>query len=252
MSKPTLDGVSPVLVLVETMGPANLGSVARSAAAFGLNSFRLVTPKCQQDESTLMWACYGKRVLENIEVFDSLEEALADTKFAVGLSRREGKWRHRHTTLSQAVDEVIPSYELQGKVAFVFGNEESGLSRDHLAACQITAEIPVVADDGSLNLAHAVTVTLYEVLGRGQKRENTPNVHEQPATDDKLLHLMDRGQKLLELAGYPRHHSTVEKEMTKLKDIALRSQLEQWEVRLLLGVIKQLRHRLENPKESIT
>lgn len=252
MSSALIGQIEPVVILVETMGPANIGSVARSIAAFGLPSFRLVTPKCQQDESTLMWACYGKRVLENVEVFDSLEDALSDTKLAVGLSRRDGKWRHRHTTLSQAVTEVIPSYDLSGKVAFVFGNEESGLSREHLAACQLTAEIPVIADDGSLNLAHAVTVTLYELLGRSQTIENVPNVHEMPATEDKLLHLMDRGQKLLELAGYPRHHSTLEKEMTKLKDIAVRSQLEQWEVRLLLGVIKQIRYRIENPSEVAT
>ena len=156
----------PVVVLVETMGPANLGSVARSAAAFGLTGFRLVTPRCEVDEETLKWACYGKRVLPNLQVYDDLRTALQDVSVSVALSRREGRSRHKHFPLPLLAEKVLPELASGGDIAFVFGNEESGLSREHLKECHFSAEIPVVAGDGSLNLAHAVTVTLYEWVGR--------------------------------------------------------------------------------------
>ena len=55
-------------------------AVARTAAAFGLSGFRLVSPRCEVDEETRKWACYGQRVFPGIEasvsvdvLFDGLE-----------------------------------------------------------------------------------------------------------------------------------------------------------------------------------
>ncbi|MFA5507794.1 MAG: TrmH family RNA methyltransferase [Vulcanimicrobiota bacterium] len=239
----------PVVVLVETMGSANLGAVARSATAFGLSSFRLVAPRCEIDEETRKWACYGKRILPAVALYDDLHTALADITFAVALSRREGRSRHKHYSLPVLADKILPELADQ-RLAFVFGNEESGLSLDHLKACHCSAEIPVAALDGSLNLAHAVTVTLYEWLGRARATDSAPlpkNHHEQPATPQRINDLMDRCKGLLARIGYPHHRSTLEQEMVKLEAITAKAQLEDWEVRLLFGMLKQLDYRLDNP-----
>ena len=240
---------SPIVVLVETMGPANLGSVARCCAAFGVTDLRLAEPLCQPDESTLMWACYGKRVLEGMRVFPSLEEALAGVGLAVAFTRRDGKRRHRHHSLAQLCQEVLPSYQSELPLALVFGNEESGLSNAHLSACQRSAEIPVLASDGSLNLSHAVAVALYEVVGR--EREVMPpepkSQNELPAAAEDLERLLERCSSTLAAAGYPHHRGVLEDEVSKLKNVVMRSSLQDWEVRLLLGMLKQVRYRLENP-----
>lgn len=242
----------PLIVLVETMGPANIGSVARSVAAYGLSTFRLVAPRCEMDDSTLMWATYGKRVLPQVEVFSELSAALHDVDYAVALSRREGKNRHRHYTLPAVSQEVLPELEAGGKqIAFVFGNEESGLATSHLTACHCTVEIPTLAPDGSLNLAHSVTVTLYEWLGRRQASATLPepkNRHEQPASAERLRGLLARTSSLLASVGYPRHRSTLEKELVKLESIVMRCELQDWEARLLMGMLKQTSYRLENPR----
>lgn len=239
----------PIVILVETMGPANLGSVARSCAAYGITELRLVAPLCQPDESTKMWACYGQRVLDGMKTFDTLEDALVDVGLAVAFTRRDGKRRHRHHSLAQLSSEILPRFRSEAPLALVFGNEESGLSNAHLAACQYSAEIPVVATDGSLNLSHAVAVALYEVVGR--EREVMPpepkSEHEAPAKAEDLERLMERCTQTLVAAGYPHHRGVLEEEVAKLKSIVLRSCLQDWEVRLLLGVLKQVRYRLEHP-----
>ena len=238
----------PVLVLVETMGSANLGAVCRTATAYGLDGFRLVAPRCEIDEETRKWACYGNRILPRIEVFDDLPSALSDVNFAVALSRREGKSRHRHFPLPHLAEKILPEFSA-GSLAFVFGNEESGLARSHLKACHCTAEIPVVAEDGSLNLAHAVTVTLYEWIGRARPDPTrVKNEHEQPAAPDRLQDLLGRCGQLLKRVGYPRHRSTVEEELVKLQTIVARAQLEEWEVRLLFGMLRQVTYRLDHPE----
>lgn len=241
----------PVVVLVETQGPANIGQVARSVAAFGLDSFRLVAPRCAQDESTLMWACYGKRVLHSVETFPDLSSALADCEIAIALSRREGRTRHRHYTLSAVAETLLPSHPNNQRVAFVFGNEESGLSLEHLKMCQFSAEIPVLAEDGSLNLAHAVSITLYELLGRARGSNTLPgpkNVHEQQADAVDIASLLERCSETLAKVGYPRHRSSVEEEMVKLSSLISRSALEHWEFKLLMGMLKQINYRLDHPR----
>ena len=246
---------SPVIILVETMGPANLGSVARAAAAYNRKGFRLVSPRCQVDEDTKKWACYGKRVLPNIEIFEDLDSALSDIDLAVALSRREGKNRHRHYSLPKLCSDVIPELCPQGRVGLVFGNEESGLARHHLAACHCSVEIPVLADDGSLNLAHAVTVALYESLGRSIESESSDlpkNKHEELAPAERLRDLLNRCEETLEGVGYPRHRSSLKEELVKLQTIIARSRLENWEVRLLLGMVKQVQYKLDNPNSKKT
>lgn len=241
----------PVVILVETNGPANIGSVARTAAAYGLSGFRLVAPRCELDESTLMWACYGKRLLDSVETYPDLASALADCELAVALSRREGQARHRHYTLSAFTEKVLPQHPNGGRLALVFGNEESGLAIEHLKLCQFSAEIPVVADDGSLNLAHAVSITLYEVIGRprgGSALPGPKNEHEQPASAQEVSSLLEKCRETLDKVGYPRHRSSLEEEMVKLTSLVSRSGLEKWEVKLLMGMLKQTNYRLDHPK----
>jgi TrmH family RNA methyltransferase len=234
------------------MGPANLGSVARCAAAYGIADLRLAAPICQPDISTLQWACYGKRVLEGMRTYASLEEALEGVGLAVAFTRRTGSRRHRHHTLAQLSQEVLPLYEVEAPLALVFGNEESGLSNAHIHACQRSCEIPVLANDGSLNLSHAVAVALYEIVGR--EREVEPprprSDNEQPATAEDLERLMRRASETLAQAGYPYHRGLLEDEVSKLRNIVMRSGLQHWEVRLLLGMLKQVGYRLEHPESG--
>ena len=73
------------------------------------------------------------------------------------------------------------------------------------------------------------------------------NEHEETAHPERIRDLMTRCEEVLRAVGYPRHRSTVEEEVIKLQTIANRAGLENWEVRLLFGMLKQVIYRLENP-----
>ncbi len=51
-----------------------------------------------------------------------------------------------------------------GSVAFVFGNEKTGLAQEDLQGTQERVRIPMAADQPSINLAQAVQVIAYEML----------------------------------------------------------------------------------------
>jgi tRNA C32,U32 (ribose-2'-O)-methylase TrmJ len=48
-------------------------------------------------------------------------------------------------------------------VAFVFGNEEAGLTNEEMFACQFLVHIPARPGSTSLNLAQAVQIVAYEL-----------------------------------------------------------------------------------------
>jgi TrmH family RNA methyltransferase len=54
--------------------------------------------------------------------------------------------------------------ELEGDVAFVFGNESAGLTNEEMFACQFLVHIPASPQFSSLNLAQAVQVMAYELF----------------------------------------------------------------------------------------
>ena len=49
-------------------------------------------------------------------------------------------------------------------MAFVFGNEQAGLTNEEMFACQFLVHIPASAEFSSLNLAQAVQVVAYELF----------------------------------------------------------------------------------------
>ena len=49
-------------------------------------------------------------------------------------------------------------------MAFVFGNEKTGLSREDLALCARAIRIPMAADQPSVNLAQAAQILAYELF----------------------------------------------------------------------------------------
>ena len=54
--------------------------------------------------------------------------------------------------------------EAGGDVAFVFGNEQAGLTNEEMLACQTLVHIPASPEFSSLNLAQAVQVVAYELF----------------------------------------------------------------------------------------
>lgn len=229
------------VVLVETLGEANIGAVARSLACFGVTDWWLVRPQRRPSLQSHNWATHGAEWLEKIHYAQTLQEALVGIDLSVALTGQSGKRRHRLVTPVGLTNTVLPRFQL-GRLALIFGNEESGLDNDDIAICHWRVKIPTDPIHSSLNLAHAVTLMLYELLGRDQETDlgSKPNQWAEP----KLLQgALGEISRFLSDHGYPSHDATLDEELRKINDILHRSRLEVFEVNFLLGIIRHLRNR---------
>lgn len=228
------------VVLVETLGEANIGAVARSLACFGVKDWWLVRPQRRPSQQSENWATHARDWLSQIHYTDTLAEALAGIDLSVALTAKSGKRRHRLVTPAQLNEEILPRFQL-GRLALVFGNEESGLDNADIAICHWRVKIPTDEVHSSLNLAHAVTLMLYELVGRHQETDlgSKPIQWAEPRLLQGALGEISR---YLSEHGYPSHDATLDEEVRKISDMLHRARLEVFEVNFLLGIIRHLRN----------
>lgn len=150
------------VVLVRTSHPGNIGSAARAMKTMGLGSLVLVAPKHFPDAQADALASGASDVLERARVVASIGEAIGDCVAAYALSARVREWGPAHLPVRAAAAAALAE-TASGEVAFVFGNEASGLSNDELLECQVHVRIPTDPAWSSLNLAQAVQIAAYEL-----------------------------------------------------------------------------------------
>ena len=133
-------GARPVtLALWHVADPGNVGTLIRSADAFGAGI--ALSPGCADPTGpkalrASMGALFRVPIVE----------------FAAAAGRRIALVPHGGTPL--------PELELEGDIVFVVGAEREGLPPEVLARCDVQASIPQQGE--SLNVAMAGTIALYE------------------------------------------------------------------------------------------
>lgn len=230
-----LDPQNTKVVLCTPEGEANMGGAARSMLCFGVKELVLVAPRTQPAETARNWSCHGRPILDAAIQVPTLADALSDVNLAIGFTRRCGRTRHKLLSLPALYDELNADPE-PGRIALVFGNEESGLSNEELEGCRRLVTIP---SEGSLNLSHSVSLALYELFGR---RKPVPGTRPKKlASAEHRQLLMTALSKYLGAMGYPPQRGTsLTKEMSRFADILDRAQLEEWEINFLGGMFKHL------------
>ncbi len=151
-----------LFILVKPLYGGNVGSTARTLTNMGFNRLVLVDPCDYRSEEARMMAAGNNDVLLGAQVHDTLDEALSTVSLAIAASRRSGRNRHISDTPDTAASLAAKQLKT-GEVAFVFGNEVSGLSADEFDRCQLAAHIPTSPISPSMNLSHSVTVFAYEL-----------------------------------------------------------------------------------------
>jgi TrmH family RNA methyltransferase len=153
------------IVLVQPETPGNVGSAARAMQTMGLADLVLVDPVCDPHaDEAYMLAHSAADVVRQARVVGTLAEALADTVFSVGTTRRTRRLGYPIYTPEETAREIRRRTERE-PAAIVFGRESSGLDNPELALCSIQSTIPCATETHSLNLAQAVQVysyTLYQ------------------------------------------------------------------------------------------
>lgn len=155
-----LDNVA--IVLVHPKFPENIGAAARSAFNMGLSRLVLITDKEHDRQAMAKMATHKAiHIIDNMEIHQNLEEALAPFAYIVGTTARRGRQRGSERAPRQIIPEMA-AFLPNNQAALMFGPEDTGLTNDELKYCQAVSAIPT-ADFSSLNLAQAVAIHCYEL-----------------------------------------------------------------------------------------
>jgi len=149
------------IVLCRPQHPGNIGAAARAMKTMGLSDLRLVAPEKFPAPEAQWLATNAQDVLQNSKVHANLTDAIVDCVAAFALSARPREWSTQVLDVRAAAARAA---ELEGDVAFVFGNEQAGLTNEEMLACQYLVHIPAHPEFRSLNLAQAVQVVAYELF----------------------------------------------------------------------------------------
>ena len=232
-----LDQVS--IVLSHTSHPGNIGAAARAMKTMGLSRLVLVNPKRFPDPEAVTRAVGADDVLERATVCASLDEALADSVFAVAVSARHRSIGPAPRQARAAAPEILEATGAGG-VALVFGNETAGLSNAEVQRCQRTVFIPANPDYTSLNLGSAVQLLCYEL--RLASFDGAPPVVSKAvpfasplATNDDVERCYAHLEQVMVATGFldPQQPKRL---MPKLRRLFGRAQLERDEVNILRGI----------------
>jgi tRNA (guanosine-2'-O-)-methyltransferase len=145
------------LVLDHVQSPFNVGSILRTAAALKVDHLWLVGDTAVPTNPKTAKTALGSQRFVEWTCHDTVTEAL-DAAHEHGY----------HVVGLELADDAVPLPELKvdAPVCLVIGHEDRGLSPATLAACDDVTFIPQLGRIGSLNVATATAVALYEVRRR--------------------------------------------------------------------------------------
>jgi tRNA/rRNA methyltransferase len=226
------------VVLVAPQGGLNVGSVARAMANFGFSDLRLVTPEIDHlgDDARRM-AVKAVSILENAGIYSDLPSALADCHLALGTTRRFGKYREDFLHPDD-ISEFTTPYIQQGRIALVFGREDSGLLTEELDQCQRFITIPTSDSLPSMNLAQAVSLCLYETA-KGTIDLTAEGEGQQLASGEMLELMYQHMRKTLLNIGYL-HPQNPDHILHAFRRIFGRALLHDRDVRIVRGMFRQI------------
>jgi RNA methyltransferase, TrmH family len=154
---PARSKVGPLLVIAGVQDPGNLGTILRSAEAFGAGGVLLGEGTVSPFNPKVVRASAGsvfRLPVARVKLFDVL-----------GLMKKHGlrlvaTASHEGTALDQA--------KLSGPLAIFVGSEGAGLSRDLIKEMDEIVAIPQAPPVESLNVGVAASIVLYEVRRQQQ------------------------------------------------------------------------------------
>ncbi len=140
------------VVLVNPSDAGNLGTIMRSAAAFGFQNLAIVLPAVDAFSPKTIRASMGAVFHLNIEIFANIEEYL--TKY--------GQNRALYAFMLKPDAKTLEQVQPTDNYSLIFGNEASGLPTDFAEKTGATPIfIPQSSNVDSLNLSVATSIALY-------------------------------------------------------------------------------------------
>jgi tRNA/rRNA methyltransferase len=232
----------PCVILDAPQLAENIGAVARVMANFGLSELRLVRPRDGWPQERAWASASGADwVLDDVKVFDRVEDAVADLTQVYATTARARETALPILTPRTAAARLSAATAEGQACGLLFGGERAGLETADIALCQAIVTIPVDERHRSLNLAQAVALNAYEwrltVMDEPSARFDN---QEPPAPREVQIGMFEQLEKELDDAGFF-HPPEKRPSMQRNLRVALsRANFTDQEVRTFRGVITAL------------
>jgi len=161
------------IVLQKPKFPGNIGSVARCIKNMGMG--KLIVSEAgpfDPDEMKIMSTHFAADIVDNIQYYDRLGDALAPFQYIVGTTSRLGSARGPALSPRETAESLV-GLSQNNEIALLFGSEDKGLSNSDLRYCHAVTTIPVSEKLKSINLSHAVMILCYEVFAAGGEKKKS-------------------------------------------------------------------------------
>ena len=230
-------------ILVEPAVPENIGSSARAIKTMGFSSLRLINPADHLSKGARKLAYGSHDILENAQVFGSLEEAVSDLDFTIGTTAKKRIIRKDYHDIGVVPDLVLKKGATVKQLGVIFGREESGLDNDELKYCDILSSIPYHGTYPSLNLSQSVMLYAYELSKTGGDSDFEVTAYQSADADPVELNVLkEKAKNILLDLGFEEesniYRRMLERLMTASED----------DIHLLLSFHKKLKRRLDRKK----
>jgi tRNA/rRNA methyltransferase len=208
----------------------------------GVELLVLVAPEVDRaDPRGRLLATHSEDIIDRARVVGDLGKALAGCGLAAATSARLGGLFRRQS--AGTPDVILPQLAeamTTRPVALVFGPEASGLTDPEISRCHFLINVPTVPAHPALNLAQAVAICLYELRLAWLKGETTspPQSEEAPFEDRERMFV--RLRAALEDIHFL-YGAKADSLMHALRHLIGRARPSSMEVKLLLGLARQLR-----------
>ncbi|WP_127143263.1 RNA methyltransferase [Pelagibacterium montanilacus] len=252
-SKQVVFRPSPAVILVEPQLGENIGAAARAMANFGLWDLRLVNPRDGwPNERAIAAASRADHVIERVQVFETLDAAVADLHVLFATTARNREMFKPVIGPDVAADRANAAIGQSQGVGILFGRERWGLTNDEVALADALVTLPVEAAFASLNIAQAVLVLAYE--WRRAALADVPLPFEEdkgePATLEDLSGMVEQLGEALDRANFFKSPEKRPGMMNNFRAMFARAGFNVQEIRTLRGIIASLDRRHERPNPT--
>jgi tRNA/rRNA methyltransferase len=252
----TKSGVSlagPVVILVEPQLGENIGMAARAMGNFALSRLRIVNPRDGWPNVSAQRAAAGAdHILEHVELFETVEQAVADCTLLFATTARAHDQAKPVVAPEVAAREIAGEVAGRGTVGILFGRERYGLQNQEVALANRIVTFPVNPGFASLNLAQAVLLIGYEWFKLATdaalpfampQRSESASQHQIQAFFDNLVRELDRVEFL-------RPREKRDTMLVNLRNIFTRMEPTKQDMHTLHGVVMAIAEGRKGPAKG--
>src|SRR6187399_3103860 len=253
-TKSGLDLSGPVVILVEPQLGENIGMAARAMGNFALSRLRIVNPRDGWPNIAAQRAAAGAdQILEGAELFDTVEQAVADLTLLFATTARAHDQAKPVVAPAEAAGEIV-AHVAHGDdgVGILFGRERYGLQNEEVALANRIITFPVNPAFASLNLAQAVLLCGYEWFKQATanalpyampERSEPASQHQMSAFFDNLVGELDK----VEFLRPPEKRDTM---LVNLRNIFTRMEPTKQDMHTLHGVVMAIAEGRKGPAKG--